>query len=520
MEIGQALESLTASHRMVTDRLAKLLEATDYTQMIDPRDAYVDDNGEVWAPVGYGTGLNEFGQVYRSEGELDRVRNLCRWFADENEFAINSHENRVSYVVGWGHLYRVASKPGEDVSDNDRQAVQEVVDQFLRINHWSPSYVCRDSSGRPAWGFRQSQNVKRRDRDGEVFLRKFNHEDGILRVRYLEPEAVRTPQSAASRHNAWGIVTDPDDAETVVAYHVNGQDVPAESIQHRTRDGSPQNPRGVPIHYAVRKNLLRAQKILRNGSTVTEIQAAIAMIRKHAQATKATVQALVSAAATSTTTDADGRSKYRRKYDPGTILDASANVDYQFPGMGIDPSKYVASLQAELRAVAARLVMPEFMLTSDASNANFSSTMVAEGPAVKMFQRLQWDEISFDVALIWDALHWAAESGLVPEELLQRVDIQAEAPIVQSRDRLKDAQMAQILDTLGYLSPQTGSAQFDLDYEQEQDQREQHNERMGLPPTGIPPQLVLPPAPGEDDPDAAASAAADPEQPTPPGDNA
>ena len=46
-------------------------------------------------------------------------------------------------------------------------------------------------------------------------------------------------------------------------------------------------------------------------------------------------------------------------------------------------------LQAELRAIAARLVMPEFMFTSDASNANYASTMVAEGPAVRMFERLQ-----------------------------------------------------------------------------------------------------------------------------------
>ena len=33
--------------------------------------------------------------------------------------------------------------------------------------------------------------------------------------------------------------------------------------------------------------------------------------------------------------------------------------------------------------------MPEFMFTSDASNANYASTLVAEGPAVKMFERLQ-----------------------------------------------------------------------------------------------------------------------------------
>ena len=65
-----------------------------------------------------------------------------------------------------------------------------------------------------------------------------------------------------------------------------------------------------------------------------------------------------------------------------------AGTDYEFPAAGIDAGRYVAVLQAELRAVASRLVMPEFMLSSDASNANYSSTMVAEGPAVKMFDRL------------------------------------------------------------------------------------------------------------------------------------
>ena len=35
--------------------------------------------------------------------------------------------------------------------------------------------------------------------------------------------------------------------------------------------------------------------------------------------------------------------------------------------------------------------MPEYMLSGDASNANFSSTMVAEGPAVKTFEEMQAD---------------------------------------------------------------------------------------------------------------------------------
>jgi hypothetical protein len=42
-----------------------------------------------------------------------------------------------------------------------------------------------------------------------------------------------------------------------------------------------------------------------------------------------------------------------------------------------------------LLSAAAGSGLPEFMLTSDASNANYASTMVAEGPAVKMFQAEQ-----------------------------------------------------------------------------------------------------------------------------------
>ena len=54
-----------------------------------------------------------------------------------------------------------------------------------------------------------------------------------------------------------------------------------------------------------------------------------------------------------------------------------------------------------LWAIASRLVMPEFMLTSDASNANYASTMVAEGPAMRMFARLQADLVNDDLDVMW-----------------------------------------------------------------------------------------------------------------------
>ena len=96
--------------------------------------------------------------------------------------------------------------------------------------------------------------------------------------------------------------------------------------------------------------------------------------------------------------------------------------------------------------------MPEFMLTSDASNANYSSTMVAEGPAVKMFDRLQHEMLGDDIELLWRVLAHAVAAGRLPSEALRRVDIRGIPPTLAVRDRLKDAQADQILVRNGAMS--------------------------------------------------------------------
>ena len=149
---------------------------------------------------------------------------------------------------------------------------------------------------------------------------------------------------------------------------------------------------------------------------------------------------------------AGGQMRRYSRFEPGTILDALADTEYEFPASGIDASRYVIVLQAELRAIASRLVMPEFMLTSDASNANYSSTMVAEGPAVKMFERLQREMIDEDLEVMRRALRTAVTAGRLPKEILRETEIRAVPPNVASRDRLRDAQADQILLKCGVMS--------------------------------------------------------------------
>ena len=435
----------------------RLLEAFDelWDNFVDPAEAYYDVDGSRWAQVGAPSRqLGAAGLAFTTEQQLHEIRTQCRSLAVTNEFAINGHENRISYIVGSGHAYRVTAKPGHETGDDLVRDVQDVLNQFLQENKWHK---------------RQQEIVRRRDRDGEAFLRFFVTGEGTTRVRFVEPDEVTTPIERADNPSAsFGIQTDPDDVETVLGYYLGGQWVDAANIQHRKANVDANVRRGLPLYYPVRKNLRRAEKILRNMSVVAEIQSAIAIIRKHAAGTKGTIEQFVGDQAdVSVTAQSTGRTSHFRRYAPGTILDAFAGTDYQFPAAAIDASRYVVVLQAELRAIASRLVMPEFMLTSDASNANYSSTMVAEGPAVKMFGRLQHEMIEEDLEVMWRVVQSAVETGRLPAEALTSVDIQAIPPTLSVRDRHKEALADQILVRNKAMSTQTMAMRHGLDPERE-----------------------------------------------------
>jgi capsid protein len=211
---------------------------------------------------------------------------------------------------------------------------------------------------------------------------------------------------------------------------------------------------------------------------VAEIQSAIALVRKHRGATRASVQQFAAGQAEATyTSPATGQTTSFRRFGPGTILDSHGGIEYDFPASGLDASNYVTILQAELRAIASRLVMPEFMLTSDASNANYASTMVAESPALRMFARLQADLVRDDVQVMRRVLEVAVAAGRVPGEALEAVEIQAGPPTLEVRDPLKEAETFRIELECGILSPQTWSQRRGLDYDQEQANLHEHAAR-------------------------------------------
>jgi capsid protein len=453
------------------DRLhGRLTEACGdlWDSLVDPGEPFYDTDGERWSAVGLGS-ARIGGSVPQSEAELADIRTRCRRLAATNEFAINGHENRVSFVVGPGHAYRAAARKGFDVPPQLALEVQQVLDRFIADNRWQR---------------RQQEIVRRRDRDGEVFLRFFGMADGSTQVRFIDPGEVCTP--ATRRHDpaaSLGILTDPDDVETPLAYFVGDAMIDAAEIQHRKANVDDNVKRGMPLFYPVEKNLRRAEKLLRNMSTVAEIQAAIALIRRHTGSSAVTVQHFVAAAADKTATRG-GQTRHLRRYPPGTILDAPAGLEYDFPAAGVDAANFVTILQAELRAVASRLVMPEFMLSSDASNANYASTLVAEGPAMRFFARLQAELIEEDLAVMRRVVAHAAAAGRLPAEALAAVEIQAAPPSLKVRDERVETDVSRIEYESGILSPQTWSLRRGLDYDQEQRNLAMHRQ-SGQPCCGM-----------------------------------
>lgn len=459
----------------------KIQETLDLTlSCVDPIDAYRDPvNGELWSPIGVG-GKSATDQFINNEARLKQVRDKARWFCLANAFAIAGEANRVNYVVGsTGIRYTASIDPKQrpdktaDLTDAEKAETsdtQAIIGAFVKVNKWT---------------HRQQEMQRRKDRDGEFFLRFFEtDEDHLYNVRFAEPDDVATPpEHATTSSNAMGIITEPGDVETVLGYWIGGKVVPPSEVQHVKANVDSNVRRGIPLWLSVFRWLNSAERIATSIGAMTEIQASIALIREHMTGTSANVEQFVASKANvSTTNTATGETRNYQRFTPGTILDGNANTSYKVPDFKNTIPNHVEGLRAILRAIASRLTMPEFMLTSDASNANFASTMVAEGPAVKSFERLQWEMIDDDTEVLEMVLDRAVAVSKISQETRDKMIITAEPPRLTTRDRLKEAQADQILVDSDAMSRYTMSVRHDLDPETEQakieEEKQQRMDRM------------------------------------------
>jgi hypothetical protein len=444
----------------------QLLESQlDALNFVDPRDAYRGEDGEEWDEVGYGGGyLDEQVEPFRNENELARIRRRARRTVQRNPYAENFLINLVSFVVGKGHTYRVTPKKDEPVSEELVDTLQEYIDDLLKMNKWKK---------------RQKEIYRRMHRDGESFVRIFPQEDGFVKYRFVEPYEVATPRKFSGKKNfSYGIRTEDGDVETVEAYYVLDEEVPYYEMQHRKINVDMNIKRGLSSVWCVLANLDRGQHLLRNMSTVVATQASIALIRKHDASPDKVRNFAANNASFQSVNGGTGETRNFKRLRPATIIDAKKGTEYEFPAVGLNPSAPVEVLGAELRAIASAKSLPEYMVGSDASNANYSSTMVAESPAVRFFEGEQEDMIEADLELINTAIDHAIDVGRLPAKVKELLRIVATSPELVTRDPHSTAQTNAIYLQQRVKSPQTVQGELGLDTDEELENWRQFDDVM------------------------------------------
>ncbi len=472
-EEALARGSAARKARELQEALTARLGSGTSSLSLDVENPINDDDEGVWDEVGLLSSQGVAGHpMLRSLAALTNARAISRWLYVENETLLGIQEARIDYVLGEGVTWNVTPLDGFD------EDLAEQVEDWLE--EWG------DAEGLLE---REEEIVERRDRDGEVFLRLFRTSPdrrGMPRLRFVEPEhVVASPDGQLA---PFGIETDPDDAATAVALYLltpamvragaaEGQRMPFADVLdgqalvqflHLRANVTENTPRGWPTVWPCRRSFARGEKLLRNMSMTAGLQAAIAMIREHQVATRAQVESYLDSNRDLLLTDTrSGRDTRYTKIDAGTVIDAPSGVTYKTPIHSINAADHVAILQAERRAQGTRYRLPEYAVSSDASNANFASTQVAESPMVKHYKRLQGHVGRFLRDLRWAAVGHGVFFGALPEEALRGVEIRPTFPSVEVRDMIGQSARLAVEHEAGVVSRKTWRTSVGYDSDQE-----------------------------------------------------
>ncbi|MCH7685679.1 MAG: phage portal protein, partial [Planctomycetes bacterium] len=285
--------------------------------------------------------------------------------------------------------------------------------------------------------FSYREYARRTWRDGECLLRRFPQAQWPPTVRFMDPETIGP---TTDEPDSQGILTDEDDVETPITYlridPAAGElleRIPAAEVFH-TRIGVDSNEkRGVSLFVSFADVLARFDSWLETELLARKLQASIVLWRK-VQGSPSQAAAIADAAQTSSVNDPTGTTR-RERFRPGTILTTSQGTELEYLQPNTNFGDAAPLGRMLLLCAAAGAGLPEFMLTSDASNANFSSTMVAEGPAVKMFQSEQhFFAAEFNRIWRW-VMSEAINHRLLPDNFFDRVKSEWTFPQLVNRNR-------------------------------------------------------------------------------------
>lgn len=424
--------------------------------------------------------------IFQDENQLALIRGVGELISQTDATAKGALETLTSYVIHTGFEWTVEPKnPDDGTSKQVAEMVQSVVDEFLEQQQWS--------------GHLDRELFKRKCRSGERFVRIHRQADGSTSTEVYEPSWITEPSK--QRHIEeffglpsplnwkYGIATTPGRPDIVWGYWAfrdgdpqQGEFIPAEEMNHCKVNVDRNVKRGLSDYYVNEEWIKSASKLLRNALHGGTTQASIALYRvwdggtKQSQVSSQVDGAVEFQSALPKLGGSGGsRDIPTERWYPGKIIDQKGGKIMPGPMGSSNAPQFIDLVQAGLRKAANSHVMPEFMYTGDASNANYSSTLVSESPFVKHVEALQCTEVCETRAILWQAIAHAAATGRLPlavGALAQLVDITADPPDVATRDREKEHRIRQQEHQAGILSRKTWASEVSRDYDLERAQIE------------------------------------------------
>jgi hypothetical protein len=386
-----------------------------------------------------------------TETDLERSRGLARWLATRNLWATATLNDLTNYAIKLGFTYEAQPKKRwatDEVVKELALLVQDVVDNFAEQNR-APQ-VEREAF----WWSRP---------DGECIYRFFDQRDGGTLIRPVLPEQLRQPLGSPPECS-YGIETDPHDILSLrafyVDYHGNSPDqyahgdfdeIPADEIAYLKLNVHSTVKRGLSDFFCCAPAFDELDKLLHNMRITAGVQSAVAHYERF---TNLTSDALADFKARRKDLNRpqiqhpiSGRTLDMEHHEAGQVRLINGNREFIPPPLAQNTTNHISILQAATRTLGRRWSMPEYMASGDASNANYSSTLVAGSPFVNEMECEQDRYRTYFLDWRWIAVRNAARAGVFTlggrrftfEEIRRLVDLHATPPQVAIANKQAEA---------------------------------------------------------------------------------
>ena len=311
-------------------------------------------------------------------------------------------------------------------------------------------------------------------RDGEDALR-LEPGDEYPKLRSVDVSAIRGPHNEITGPWAYGVLTSwPRDYEDVQAYHVWYADNTHEDVSPnelhicKLQTTGANVKRGVPLCYAIRKQLPQMERLLDCMAIGEAARQAIPYLVQYNLADKSAIRMATPSALEAY--DAlhneweDGRHR-RGGIEAGQVQHISRGMEFQDTPQGRAESGAMA-YRTLCEAIAGALNVPVWWVTGSADSENFASSEVSNTPKTLLIQNYQKIITDHYEAVCSSCVDM---SGKFPEDWREKCEIHCElpSPLARDPDKAVDSDL-KLLDKK-LLSPQHVCVRNGLDWDEETD---------------------------------------------------